>query len=173
MTQTKPITHPSQAGNKAEVSIWIDRPPDEVFQFIANYNNDTRWRRGVVRMSQSPTAETGVGTITHEEMDFLGRRYVTIAQITAFEPNQRLVWASIKATSPVSGWRAVVAEGAGARFTQAVVANLQGFYRWLSPVMVAMFKKQMSRDMERLKQILEREGESQRYGLPASAQERS
>jgi len=160
MTQTKQITHPSQAGYKAEVSIWIDRSPADVFQFIANYNNDTRWRHGVARMSQSPVGETGVGTITHEEMEFLGRRYVTIAQITAFEPDQRLAWASIEATSPVSGWRVVTAEGAGARFTQAVVADLQGFYRWLSPLMVAMFKNQMSRDMARLKQILEGENYS-------------
>lgn len=157
MTQTKQITHASQAGYKTEVSIWVDRSPAEVFQFIANYNNDTLWRRGVVKMTQSPADGTGVGTITYEEMEFLGRRYVTIAQITAFEPNQRLAWASIEATSPVSGWREVAAEGSGTRFTQVVVADLQGFYRWLAPLMVAMFKKQMSQDMARLKQILEGE----------------
>lgn len=157
MTQTKQITHPSQAGYKAEVSIWIDRPPAEVFRFIANYNNDTHWRLGVARMSQSPADETGIGTITHEEMEFLGRCYVTIAQITDFEPDKRLEWSSIEATTPVSGWRMVEPEGYGTRFTQAVVAHLQGFYRWLSPVMVGMFKKQMSRDMARLKQILEDE----------------
>lgn len=160
MTQTKPITHPAQAGYKAEVSIWIDRPPTEVFQFIANYNNDTLWRRGVARMSQSPLSETGVGTITHEEMEFLGRRYITIAQITDFEPDKRLEWSSIEATTPVSGWREVAAEGHGARFTQVVVADLQGFYRWFAPLMVAMFKKQISQDMARLKQILEEEGYS-------------
>lgn len=96
-------------------------------------------------MSQSPVDETGVGTITYEEMEFLGRRYITIAQITAFEPDQRLAWANIEATSPVSGRREVTAEGSGTRFTQAVVADLQGFYRWLAPLMVAMFKKQISR----------------------------
>lgn len=157
MTQTKQITHPYQAGHKAEVSIWIDRSPAEVFQFIANYNNDTLWRRGVARMSQLPADETGVGTVTHEEMDFMGRRYITIAQITAFEPDRRLEWTSIKATTPVSGWRMVEPDGYGTRFTQAVVADLQGLYRWFSPVMVAMFKKQISQDMARLKQIIEGE----------------
>lgn len=166
MTQTKQIIRSSaekqrlvhgktQAGHQAEVSIWIDRPPAEVFRFVANYNNDTRWRHGVTRMTQSPADETGVGTITHEEMNFLGRPYVTIAQITDFEPDQRLEWASIEATTPVSGWRRVEPEGHGTRFSQVIRADLQGIYRLLAPLMVSMLKKQMSQDMKRLKQILE------------------
>lgn len=142
-------------GHQAEVSIWIDRPPQEVFRFIANYHNDTRWRRGVTKMTQSPAGETGVGTTTHEEMDFLGRRYVTLAKVTAFEPDRRLAWASIEATTPVSGWRMVEIEGRGTRFSQVITADLRGFYRWLSPVMVSALKKQMGRDVANLKSILE------------------
>lgn len=145
-------------GRKAEVSIWIDRSPEEVFRFVANYDNDTQWRKGVARMSQSPGGETGVGTTTHEEMEFLGRRYVTVARITAFEPDRRLDWTSIEATTPVSGWRKVEPEGRGARFTQMVAADLQGVYRWFSPLMVGMFKKQMTQDMINLKHLLEQGG---------------
>ncbi len=147
----------SQASDwpQAEVSIWINRPAGQVFKFITDYNNDTRWRQGVLKMTQSPAGETGVGTITHEEMSFLGRPYVTIARITAFEPDKRLEWASVEATTPASGWRMVEPEGQGTRFTYTIAANLQGFYRWLSPLMVGMFKKQMTRDATRLKRLLE------------------
>jgi hypothetical protein len=93
--------------------------------------------------------------MTHEEMEFLGRRYLTIAKITAFEPGRRLDWTSIEATTPVSGWRMVEPEGRGTRFIQVVAADLQGFYRWLSPLMVGMFKKQMTQDVRKLKQILD------------------
>jgi hypothetical protein len=72
-------------------------------QLVANYNNDTRWRHRVAKMTQSPASETGVGTITHEEVNFLGRRYVTIARVTVFEPDKRLAWASIETTTPISG----------------------------------------------------------------------
>lgn len=162
MTKTKEVTNPyselqPSGWPKAEVSVWINRPAEQVFEFVSNYNNDTRWRQRVIKMTQSPADAIGVGTITHEEMNFLGRRYITIAQVTALEPNKRLEWASVEATTPVSGWRMVEPEGQGARFTQVIAANLQGFYRWLSPVMIGTFKKQMTQDMTRLKQILEQD----------------
>ena len=154
MTPTKQITYPT-----AEVSIWIDRPPTEVFRFVANYENDTSWRQRVTKMTQSPVGETRQGTMTHEEMDFLGRRYVTIARVTAFEPDHRLDWASVEATTPASGWRLVQPERGGTRFSQVIQANLQGVYRLLAPLMISMFKKQMSQDVTRLKQILEQNPE--------------
>jgi hypothetical protein len=41
----------SQKWQEARVSIWINQPPETVFRFVANYNNDTRWRKGVTRMT--------------------------------------------------------------------------------------------------------------------------
>ena len=140
---------------QAEATVWIDQTPEEVFRFIANFDNDTGWRRDISSMSQSPTGQTGVGTTTCEELDFLGRHYTTIARVTGFEPGKRLVWTSVEATTPVTGWRMVEPEGRGTRFSEGLRADLQGIYRWLSPVMVGMFQKQMDRDVARLKQVLE------------------
>lgn len=144
---------------KAEATIWIDRTPEEVFGFIANFDNDTRWRPGISSMRQSPTGQTGVGTTTYEELDFLGRHYTTIARVTGFEPGKRLAWASVKATTPVTGWRMVEPEGRGTRFSEGLRAGLQGMYRWLAPIMVGAFQKQMDTDVARLKQVLEQRSE--------------
>jgi quercetin dioxygenase-like cupin family protein len=144
-----------QDWQEAQVSIWINRPPEDVFRFVANYNNDTRWRQGVARMTQSPLDKTEVGTVTHEEKDLLGQRFVVIAKITAFEPDRRLDWASVESAIPVKGYRLVEPEGSGARFTLVIKGKLQGIYRWLAPLMMYTLRKEIAQDVAKLKAILE------------------
>jgi quercetin dioxygenase-like cupin family protein len=146
-----------QGWQEARVSVWINQPPEVVFRFVANYNNDTRWRQGVARMTQSPVDKTEVGTVTHEEKDLLGQRFVVIAKITAFEPDRRLDWASIESAIPVMGYRLVEPEGSGARFTLVIKGKLQGIYRWLAPLMMYTLRKEIAQDILKLKAILEQD----------------
>ncbi len=113
-----------------------------MFGYIANYDNDARWRN-VVSMRQTPSGETRVGTITREEIDFLGQRYVTVAAIRQLEPDRRLVWEATESAFPIAGWRVAEAEHGGTRFTTVVTAELEGGGRLFAPMMVRALRKQM------------------------------
>ena len=144
----------------AEASVWIDCPAHEVFRFVANYDNDQQWR-GVAAMRQSPSGETRVGTVTTEELDFLGQRYVTVATITRFEPGHRLVWEATESAFPIAGWRVVTEEGGGTRFTSVVTAQIKGVSRLLAPLMVRALRGKMQAELAALKRLLEQHAAAQ------------
>jgi quercetin dioxygenase-like cupin family protein len=138
----------------ATASVWIDRPVQEVFAYIANYTNDVRWRK-VVSMTQVPAGETGIGTVTREVIDFFGRRYVTVATITRFERDTCLFWESTESAFPIGGWRVTEPENGGTRFTEVVTADIEGMMRLFAPLMVGALRKQMRAEVAALKQQLD------------------
>jgi quercetin dioxygenase-like cupin family protein len=138
----------------AQASTWIDRPAQEVFGYIENYDNDAQWRK-VVSMGQTPSGKTGVGTVTREEIDFMGQRYVTVATITRHEPGRLLVWEASESAFPIAGWRVVEAENGGTRFTEVVTAQMSGANRLFAPLMVRALRKQMEAEVAVLKRLLE------------------
>jgi quercetin dioxygenase-like cupin family protein len=140
----------------AQASVWIDRPVREVFGYIENYDNDAQWRN-LVSMRQSPSGETRVGTVTREEIDFLGQRYVTVATITRHEPNKCLVWEATESAFPIAGWRVAEPENGGTRFSEAVTAEIGGLNRLFAPLMVRALRKQMQTEVEALKRLLEQQ----------------
>jgi hypothetical protein len=148
----------------AQASVWIDRPVQEVFGYVENYANDAQWRN-VVSMRQEPIGETRVGTVTSEEIDFLGRRYVTVATITRHEPNKRLVWEATESAFPIAGWRVVEPENGGTRFTEVVTSEIGGMTRLFAPVMVRALRKQMQTEVAALKRLLEQPASAALPGL--------
>lgn len=146
---TKPYT--------ARASIWIDRPAQDVFDVVANYNNDAAWRK-VISMRQTPGGEARVGAVNREEIDFLGKRYVTVSTITGLQAGVYVTWEATESTFPLAGWRLVTAENGGARFTEAVTADMHGLNRLMAPMMVAALNKQMAAEVGALKRMLEQRG---------------
>lgn len=138
----------------ARASIWIDRPAQDVFGMVANYNNDAAWRN-VISMRQIPGGEAHVGAVNREEIDFLGKRYVTVSTITGFQPGVYVTWEATESTYPLAGWRLVTAEHGGARFTEAVTAEMHGLNRLMAPLMVGALGKQMEAEVGALKRMLE------------------
>lgn len=137
-----------------ENSIIIERPVSDVFSFISQYENDTRWRHGVSLMTQN-TPATQLGTETEEVLDFMGSRYNTRGKITEYVPNSKSAFQSIEATLPVTGWRLVEAADGGTRFTMHLEADLHGAMALFAPLLRAAFSRQMRGDLQTLKHILE------------------
>ncbi|NTU79501.1 MAG: hypothetical protein HGA45_08880 [Chloroflexales bacterium] len=60
-----------------------------------------------------------------------------------------------ESTFPIAGWRLVTAENGGARFTEAVTAEMHGLNRLMAPMMVGALGKQMEAEVGALKRMLE------------------
>jgi len=138
-------------------SVIIERPVAEVFAFAGAYENDPRWRSGVVEMRQDPPGKPRVGTTTREVMRVFGRRQVTVAKVVGYDPDERTAFESVEGPIPVSGYRAFEASWSGTRFTYELSAELSRLYRLLSPVLVPILRRQVSGDLRRLKALLESE----------------
>ena len=79
-----------------ENTIHIDRPVDEVFGFLSDFENIPKWNYYVLEVRQLSESPIGVGTTYHQvrrsdEQDF---------QIIEFEPNHSLAVKTLPHSSP-------------------------------------------------------------------------
>lgn len=143
------------SGLRVKESIFIESPVAEVFAFAGAYENDPRWRAGVVEMRQDPPGKPRVGTTTREVMRVFGRRQVTVAKVVEYDPDVKTAFESVEGPIPVRGYRAFEASEQGTRFTYELSAELSPLYRLLSPILVPGLRRQVSGDLQKLKTLLE------------------
>ena len=85
---------------KLEHSIVINRPVEEVYDFVTDVEKASQWRSGVVE-SKKISDEPAVGATASEVMQFLGRRMETTYEITEYEPNRKFGFKVISGPVPM------------------------------------------------------------------------
>src|SRR5437667_6068325 len=124
------------------VSIVIARPVEVVFAYISNYEHDSQWRVGIIEMTQTPSGRTQIGTKTREVARFFGKKRVTPAEITHYEPDRKVAFAGLMANSvPVSGSRTVERRGDQTRFIYHAKVELSGFSLFMEPLLAAILRR--------------------------------
>jgi uncharacterized protein YndB with AHSA1/START domain len=68
-------------------SVTVNRPAEEVWDFISNFENTTRWSRGVLEARQTSDGPLGVGSTLHTVVKAFGRRRTADYLATEYEPN--------------------------------------------------------------------------------------
>jgi uncharacterized membrane protein len=140
---------------KLEVSVVIDRPIEEVFSFVADFENSPQWMAELVEAKQTSEGSVGVGTTLSGVANPLGRRAESTQEVTEYEPNSKF---AIKSTSgPVTSEDAYIFESVagGTRVTRVVKAELGGFFRMAEPLVVRMMRRQFETNFATLKDLLE------------------
>lgn len=136
-------------------SIELRASPRLVFDMACDYRNDTMWRGTVDEMLVVPPGEPRVGSVTRELMRFLGKPMVTVAQVTRWAPGFESAFKVQSGLMAAEGYRRVESTPAGARFTYHVEARPAGHQKLLAPLMRWSFRRQVLKDLERLKGVME------------------
>ena len=138
------------------VSIVIARPVEVVFAYISNYEHDSQWRAGIIEMTQTPPCRAQIGMKMREVARFFGKKRVTPAEITNYEPDRKVAFAGLMANSvPVSGSRTVERRGDQTRFIYQAKVELSGFSLLIEPLMAAILRRRFMSDLRCLKERLE------------------
>ena len=138
-------------------SIQIDKLPAEVWEAIADYSFDLKWRGGLTEMTPDPPGGPAPGTRVHEVVEQSGRTYVADTQVTDLEPRISYRFKGSGTIGGLAGARYVqpATNGAGALFTYEVELEPKGAMRLLRPVLRRMVRSNLKRDLRTLKSILE------------------
>ena len=137
--------------------IVINASRELVFGFVSDYSNDVKWREGVIGMKCSTKENIFLGTRTRETMKFLGRTFITIARVTEYSPFTKIAFRSVTGKIPVHGYRLTEGVEGYTKFTYSLTIELQGFSLLFDPLMTAIYRKRIRRDLLKLKSILEAE----------------
>jgi len=139
---------------QARHQVTIERPPADVFAFVADGLNGPKWRSGILDISH--VSGTGVGATYKQGVKGPGgRRIDADYRVTVYEPNARLAFVAIAGPVRPEGEYVLEEVEGGTRLTFALQAELGGVKKLL---MGGAVQKTMDAEVEateRLKSVLE------------------
>ncbi|TMK73772.1 MAG: hypothetical protein E6G50_00785 [Actinobacteria bacterium] len=132
----------------------IRRPLYEVFAFVAEKENDPRWRPSVVEISRL-SGDGTAGTTYHQVLKGPGGRPAPADfEITGYEPGKRLAFRATAGPVRPEGSFDFVEEGGVTHVTFTLEVALDGTKKLMTPVVSKAMRNEVQ-SLERLKQILE------------------
>jgi uncharacterized protein YndB with AHSA1/START domain len=135
-------------------TIDVARPVSEVFGYVTDPTNLHEWQ-GIAEVEQLTEGPVREGTRFREVHERMGRRLESVTEVTAFEPDRHFAISLVEGPVPIDGdWRFALADG-GTRIEFAANGKLAGPIRLIEPLIARTVRRQMRRDHERLKQVLE------------------
>ena len=139
----------------AENTVTINRPVGEVFAFLADAENDPKWRPGVKEIHREGAAP-GVGTIYRQKLSGpMGKTIDGDVEITEFEQDRRIAFRAI--AGPVRPRGSYVLESAGEGATR-VTFSLEAEVSGAMKLMKGKVQKTMDGEvahLDDLKRVLE------------------
>jgi uncharacterized membrane protein len=141
---------------KVEESIVINRPIDEVFAFVANFENHPKWESNFQKVKLLSSTPTGVGTTYQCELKLPGQTATSKFEITGYEVNKRIAFEAEPAgPAKANGSFLFEAVPGGTKVTLLPRPEFRGFFKLLEPLMAGYVRKQNQDHLKKLKQILE------------------
>jgi len=140
-----------------EVTIEINRPINEVIDFVDDCNNDPLWQISVLESRQVSEGPIGVGTVFHAKEKFLGR--VIEQDWTVKERKEDgSYWAATAAGAiPMETSMKFESAGSATRITRVLNVDPGRFFKFASPVVAHIAQRELETDFANLKELLEAE----------------
>ena len=141
-----------------EATTVIDRPPEEVFAFLADGANDPKFSPRVQEITKTTDGPTGVGTVYLSTVKDAGMTTKREFEITEFQAPTRIRWAERSkntVTAPEGGYD-FAPEGDGTRLTVYNVLQGNGLLgRLIGPLALRAARKDADAFAARIKAAVE------------------
>jgi uncharacterized membrane protein len=143
-----------------QTEITIRRPRGEVAAYAADPDHATAWYEKIKSVEWKTARPLTTGTKVAFVANFLGRELSYTYEITEHEPGERLVMSTASGPFPMETtytWQDAV-DGA-TRMTLRNRGEPRGFSKLMTPVLAPAMRRANRKDLERLKDILERQAQ--------------
>ena len=141
-------------------SIIIERPVEEVFEYMDNVALEIEWQPAIKAARAEPSGQTGIGTKKHYTSEFMGREVKNTYVTKVFERNRRVVYettpkSTIHSTATFT-WEPVET---GTLVTMSIDGEPKGVLRLLPRgVLDRFYQNELEATLQRLKKRLEANG---------------
>jgi uncharacterized protein YndB with AHSA1/START domain len=141
--------------NEFEIVTVIDRPVEDVFSALQDFDEAPRWNPGLAEVRLTSDGPLGVGSTVVYVGRFLGRGYESPSKYTEYVPNRRL--ASVTTSGPfhLEVENSLDSVDGGTRLTAVYRGESRGFFKLAEPVVIKLTKKHFETATENLKALLE------------------
>jgi len=139
-----------------DFSALIDRPQKDVFAFVADPNNMSKWNSAVLSLEQIAPGAVGVGTKFKSIGEMMGRRIEGEMQITAYEPDTKCGFQVTAGPMQVNITLSFKKVGTGTKINLNAQGNPGGLFKLAEGVLTGQVKSMMEGNLARLKTVLEK-----------------
>ncbi len=139
-----------------DFSALIDRPIKDVFGFVTNPANMSKWNSAVVSLEQITPGALGVGTKFKSVGEMMGRRIEGEMQITAYEPDTKCGFQVNAGPMQVNLTLSFKTVGTGTKVNLNAQGNPGGLFKLAEGVLAGQVKSMMEGNLSRLKSVLEK-----------------
>jgi uncharacterized membrane protein len=141
---------------RVEESIEINRPLQEVFNYVSEVGNFPEWTAHTLEVRKDTPGIPQQSDRFTVAIKSVGRRFETPYERTSYEANRRYTDRAVGGPIPDQRWEYAFREvPGGTRLTRAVDAEPGGLLRLLEPVQKRLVHRQLRKDLESLKDLLE------------------
>ncbi len=141
---------------RAELSMFIDRPADEVFAFVADPANNPKWRSYVVESGWLDDGPMRLGRRGYQTSKILGRKVTAEAVIVEWDPPRAVCWQAVQGGAEIRSWVHVEPQGTGCMVSGGAEGELTGITgKLLTPIAVPIMVRQARSSVVKLKAALE------------------
>ena len=141
-----------------QVETTIEQPPGVVAAFAGDPTNATDWYANIKSVQWKTPPPVAVGSRMDFVALFLGRRLVYTYEVVELEPERRLAMRTADGPFPMETTYTWEPAGEGAtRMTLRNRGNPSGFSRVAAPLMERAMRRATTKDLARLKALLEAE----------------
>lgn len=138
-----------------DFSALIDRPVKDVFAFVADPNNMSKWNSAVVSIQQITAGAVGVGTKFKTVGEIMGRRLVGEMQVQAYEADTQCGFQLNAGPMQMNMTLTFKTVGTGTKLNLHVQGNPAGIFKLAEGVMTGQVKSLMDGNLAKLRTVLE------------------
>jgi len=139
-----------------DIGTLIDKPVNDVFTFITNPANMSKWNSAVVSLEQVTPGAVGMGTKFKSVGEMMGRRIEGEMQVVAFEPDSKYGFQMDAGPVQVNVTLTFKTVGTGTKLSLNAQGNPGGLFKLAEGVMQGRVKSMMEENLARLKSVLEK-----------------
>ena len=140
-----------------EKSVFINRPQQEVFDFVSDPANDSQWQSNGGTSEKTSEGPTGVGTTYRATATLLGRKIETDLEIISWDAPSEYTWKTLNGPIPFETKLIFDSKENGTQLTMSGHGELGGFFKMAEGLVGKQLDKQVDADLKALKLLLEQE----------------
>lgn len=141
---------------RVEKQVAIQRPIEEVFAFLTDMHNVSRWTPvKSIRPVAGNGEQVAVGETYIQVIEFMGQQFEITTEITTYQPSKAFGFKAVSGPVPLTSTFTLTPVENGTQITLVGEGELGNALKFAGPLASSLVKKQLDSQLALLKQVLE------------------
>ena len=140
---------------KLEISTVINRPVEEVFAVVSNFENGPKWNSGSIEVKKTSAGHIGRGTTWRSVANVMGQRVESESEFIEYEPNRKITTKGKQGPMQTRAQMTFESVAGGTRVSAILEGEPGGFFKLAEPLLVNLGKRQFEAAFANLKDLME------------------